>query len=309
MIDKTIQMNLFDYFLDAEQFTVKEATELVIEHREIHVNNESVRARIYEGVDQGIFKRIGRGVYQVERQLKDKLVTCLLVNGNGRDLSFIDDESIDGIITDHPYDLSKSLTGGNRKFATYELFKYQEEDFREKSRVLKDGAFCVEFLPEENEVNFEYLYQIKQMAIREGFNYFAKVPWVKGNFVANTGRKSKNVEDVMIFSKGEPRSLKLDAKKKYAEARDNNLDITGLTSQDVKELLLSRGLEVHYMRGTSGMLPKAFDFQPRSGKDKVMEAEKPIELLEEIIEYITLPYETILDQFGGSGNIAIASDN
>ena len=37
-----------------------------------------------------------------------------------------------------------------------------------------------------------------------------------------------------------------------------------------------------------------------------MEAEKPVELIEEIIEYISKPYETLLDQFAGSGNLGIA---
>ncbi|MDE8277658.1 DNA methyltransferase [Erysipelothrix rhusiopathiae] len=309
MNDKTIQMNLFDYFMDSEKFTIKEATELVKEQRNIDVNNESIRARIYEGLDSGLFSRVSRGVYKVESQFKDETISCLLINGNGRNLSSIADSSIDSIITDHPYDLTKSLTGGNRKFATYELFKYQEEDFKEKSRVLKNGAFCVEFLPEENEVNFEYLYNLKQMAIKQGFKYFAKVPWTKGDFVANTGRKSKNSEDVMIFSKGEPRALKLNAKKNYEEARINGFDITGLSSEQVKDLLQQNNLVVHYMKGTAGMLPKSFDYQPRGKKEKIMEAEKPVELLEDIIEYVTLPFEVVLDQFAGSGNLAIASAN
>lgn len=305
----TIQISLFDYFMDDENFTLKEATELVKVHKNMPVNNESIRARIYEGIDRGIFKRVARGVYKVEKQLEGKVTTCLLINGNGRDLSFIKDKSIDGIVTDHPYDLSKSLTGGNRKFAQYELFKYTEQDFKEKMRVLKDGAFCIEFLPEENEVNYQYLYEIKQMAVKNGFKYFAKVPWVKGNFVSNTGRKAHNTEDIMIFSKGEPRSLKLDAKKNIQLAIEHGIDVKGLSSYQVKEILLANGLDVCYMKGTSGMLPKAFDFQPKNSKDKVMEAEKPVELLESIIEYISLPNELLLDQFGGSGNFAIACTN
>lgn len=178
----TIQMSLFDYFMEDEQFTIPEATALVKEQKNLQVNDESIRARIYEGLELGIFKRVARGVYKVESQLEQKKATCLLINGDGRDLSFIEDNSIDGIITDHPYDLAKSLTGGNRKFATYELFKYTQKDFQEKMRVLKEGAFCVEFLPEENEVNYQYLYEIKQMAIKEGFKYFTKVPWIKGRF-------------------------------------------------------------------------------------------------------------------------------
>lgn len=221
----------------------------------------------------------------------------------------IKDNSIDGIITDHPYDLTKQLKGGNRNFATYELFRYEKRDFQEKQRVLKKGAFLVEFLPEENETNYEYLYQIKQMAKDSGFTYYAKVPWKKGDFVANTGRKSKNTEDVMIFSKGEPRSLKLDAKKNLAIARENNIDTKGKSSYEVRDELQKQGLEVYYMKGTNGMLPTTFDVQPRSKKEKVMEAEKPVELLEEIIKYVTQPYEVVLDQFAGSGNIAIACLN
>ena len=258
-MDNTIQMNLFEYFLDEEKFSIQEATRLVKDIKKMNVNNESIRARIYEGVDRGIFKKITRGVYKVTRQLKDEESTCLLINGDGRDLSMIKDHSIDGIITDHPYDLQKALTGGNRKFATFELFKYESKDFKEKQRVLKEGAFLVEFLPEESQVNYEYLYEIKKMAQDNGLKYFAKVAWVKGNFVANTGRKAKNSEDVMIFSNGEPRSLKLDAKKNLAIAKENNLEVTGKTSYEIRDMLQEHNLEVSYMKGTNGMLPTTFN--------------------------------------------------
>jgi len=308
-MENTIQMNLFQYFLDEEQFSIKEATELVNNVKNMNVNNESIRARIYEGVERGIFKKISRGVYKVTSQFEGHTNTCLLINGDGRDLSMIKDRSVDGIITDHPYDLQKALTGGNRKFATFELFRYESNDFKEKQRVLKDGASLVEFLPEESEVNFDYLYEIKKMAQENGLKYFAKVAWKKGNFVSNTGRKSKNVEDVMIFSNGEPRSLKLDAKKNLAVARENNIEVKGLSSYEVRDILQENNLDVYYMKGTAGMLPTVFDYQPKNIKDKIIEAEKPVELIEEIIEYISKPYETLLDQFAGSGNFVIACNN
>ncbi len=308
-MDNTIQMNLFEYFMDSEQFSIPDATEVVKNIKNMQVNNESIRARIYEGVEKGIFTKISRGVYKVTKQVEGKDNTCLLINGDGRDLSMIKDKSIDGIITDHPYDLQKALTGGNRKFATFELFRYEGKDFKEKQRVLKDGAFLVEFLPEESEVNYEYLYEIKKIAKENGLKYFAKVAWKKGNFVSNTGRKSKNVEDVMIFSNGEPRDLKLDAKKNLAVAKENNLDIQGKSSYEIRDILQEHNLDVHYMKGTNGMLPTVFDYQPKNSKDKLMEAEKPVELIEEIIEYISKPYETLLDQFAGSGNFVIACYN
>lgn len=307
MQDNTIQMNLFQYFLDDEQFTVKDATNLV--NSVMKVNNESIRARIYEGVEKGLFEKVSRGVYKVTSQIDGNRNDCLLINGDGRDLSMIPDNSIDGIITDHPYDLTKALTGGNRKFASYELFKYNQKDFEEKQRVLKEGAFLVEFLPEESEINYQYLFEVKDMAIKSGFKYFAKVPWKKGDFVANTGRKSKNVEDVMIFSKGEPRALKLDAKKNIEIATKNNIDIKGKTSYEIRDILIDKGFDVCYMKGTNGMLPTTFDHQPRGKNDKVMEAEKPVELLESIISYISNPFETLLDQYTGSGNFVVACLN
>ena len=51
----TIQMNLFDYFYEDESFTTKEATEVINTVKDMKVNDESVRARIYEGVERGIF--------------------------------------------------------------------------------------------------------------------------------------------------------------------------------------------------------------------------------------------------------------
>lgn len=307
---ETIQMSLFDYFLESDQFTLSEATHLVNEVRDLGVNAESIRARIYEGIDAGLFTRVARGVYRVESQLPDGArTTCLLVNGNGRDLSAIPDASIDGIVTDHPYDMGSALDGGNRRFAEYERFRYEARDMAEKERVLKPGAFCVEFLPEESAQNWRYLATVKELAEKVGLTYFAKVPWVKGSFVSNTGRKAHNTEDVVIFSKGQPRSLRPDNKRNLATAREGGVDVSGMDSAGVAAALKEAGLPVAYMRGTAGMLPASFVHQPPSRSERVHAAEKPVELLEEIVGYITLPYETVLDQFAGSGNLAVAAAN
>lgn len=251
-----------------KSFTLGEAYDEV--EKKIEVKRPSIRARIYEAIEKGILERVSKGVF--------KSKDCLLVQGDGRDLSFLPDSSIDAIITDHPYDLKKSNNGGSRHFATYDCFKYTQEDFYEKARVLRDGCFLVEFIPEENGDNWEYLTQIKQMAKNAGFIYYAKVPWKKGNFISNCGRKSKNTEDVLIFSKGQARSLRPDAKKDKADP-------------SIK----------HYMSGANGMLPSVFDFEKVDKKTTIHQAQKPAELLEAIIDYVTLPEEIILDQFAGSG--------
>lgn len=81
------------------------------------VNKESVRSRIYENLGT-VFSKIGRGVYLARES------DCIVIEGNGRDLSFLNDASIDCIITDHPWSDKKSNKGGNRNFAEYDVFEY-----------------------------------------------------------------------------------------------------------------------------------------------------------------------------------------
>lgn len=251
-------------------FTVRDAYD-----KNPNYSKETVRARIYTNLGTH-FKRLGKGLYTTIE--KD----CLLIEGDGRDLSIIEDKSIDCIITDHPWEC-KANKGGNRNFATYDTFKYTLEDFREKSRVLKDGSFLCEIIPAENEANYEYLYELKQMAKEAGFEYYAKVAWRKGTFVSNTGRKAKNTEDLMIFSKGKARNLRLDAKK--------------------TKRLGERAL----MSGTNKMLPTEFDVQPVGKNDKICQSEKPLLLIERLLDHLTMENEIVLDQFAGSGVVGEAS--
>lgn len=270
----TIMEKLINLFAKGESFDLQEI------YSEVDEKEHSIRARLNENVDV-IFERIGRGVY------KAKDDAALLINGNGRDLSYIEDKSIDLIMTDHPWSDKKSNKGGNRNFANYDTFRYEVDDFKEKARVLKDGCFLVEMLPSENANNYDYLYELKKMAEEAGFEYYAKVPWVKGTFVSNTGRNSKNSEDVMIFSKGKARGLRLDAKKNKAETGD----------------------KIHYMSGTNGMLPTEFNHQPPSKAETIQKSQKPVALFESLLEHLTFKGEVVLDQFSGSGAVGVACSN
>lgn len=213
-----------------------------------------------------------------------KYKDCILIEGDGRDLSILQDESIDCIITDHPWADPKANKGGNRNFSDYDCFEYTLEDFKEKARVLKDGCFLVEVIPNENESNFDYLYQLKKMAQEAGFLYYAKVPWQKGTFKSNTGRCVKDREDLMIFSKGKARALKWDKQRDLDE----------------------NGNPTRRMSGTNGMLPAEFSVQAVPKKEQICQSEKPSLLFEQLLEYITLENELILDQFSGSGSVGEA---
>ena len=299
----SIQISLLDYFNDCESFTLKEAEKVIKEVAALDVKIPSIRARIYEGIDKGLFTRVSKGVYKTSKNGCE----CLLINGDGRDLSMFKDNSIDAIITDHPYDLSTNK-GGNRNFAdSYSCFQYNEKDFQEKFRVLKQGAFLVEFLPEESGGNWEYLTKVKKMAKESGFLYYAKVSWIKGNQINNTGRKSSNSEDILFLSKGKARELRLDTKKNIKELIEANINPKGLSSEEIKDILINNSLPIHYMSGTNGMLPTAFIYDPPNKQERIHQAQKPKELYKAIEKYISNEFETILDQFAGSCSIGEAS--
>lgn len=271
----TLAGRIFNCFKQRESFTLNDAYQ--VNSGKPH---ETIRARIYDNL--GIrFERVAKGIYKT----LDTEETCILLEGDGRDLSMLADNSVDCIFTDHPWLDLKSNKGGTRAFAEYDCFKYTLEDFKEKARVLKDGCFLVEILPAENENNYEYLYQIKQYAKEAGFIYYSKVPWKKGTFVSNTGRKAKNTQDVMIFSKGKARNMRYDKKKS---------DITGIDC---------------YMSGCNGMLPTMFDVQPVSKNKKIHQSELPLALCEQILQYVTYEGEVVLDSFAGSGVIGEAALN
>lgn len=272
----SLAKKIFNCFKKENEFTLADAYEVNPEKPK-----ETVRARIYDNL--GIrFERIAKGVYKT---IEDVDSVCVLIEGNGRDLSMIEDESIDCIFTDHPWLDLKSNKGGTRAFAVYDCFKYTQEDFEEKARVLKNGCFLIEILPAENENNYEYLYQIKQYAKDAGFIYYSKVAWKKGTFVSNTGRKAKNTQDIMIFSKGKARCMRYDKKKS---------DIMGKQC---------------YMSGCSGMLPTMFDVQPVSRNQKIHQSELPVNLCEQILRFVTYEGEVILDSFAGSGAVGEAALN
>ena len=269
----SIVTTLLEAFKDTK-FTLKQAYEKCPEN-----NEQSVRARIYENLGTK-FNRLGKGLYI------NAEADCVLIEGEGRDLSILEDKSIDCIITDHPWLDKKANKGGNRNFAKYECFEYKLEDFKEKARVLKDGSFLVEVIPNENETNFDYLYNMKKLAQQAGFQYYCKVPWVKGTFVSNTGRCVKNREDIMIFSKGKPRALKVD-----------------------KQRGVVNGIPTRFMSGTNGMLPAEFNIQPLGKKEMICQSEKPSLLFEKLLEFITRENEIVLDQFAGSGSVGQACIN
>lgn len=231
---------------------------------------ETVRARIYTNL--GImFEKVSRGVYKCSSDNGSK---SLIIEGDGKDLSMVPDESIDAIITDHPWEDHKNLKGGSRNFINgfnNKCFSYNEKDFTEKARVLKDGHFLVEMLPEISGTNWPYLFEIMKMAERAGFKFYTQVAWKKGKTSINMGRKKRNKEMLYFFTKGEARRMR----------RCNRATIDK-------------------MSGTRSLLPAEYDFNPIPPKKRDHPVEKPLELMMNIIHQVTEVGEIVLDQFSGS---------
>ena len=207
--------------------------------------------------------------------LESDFSSAYLLNSNGRTLEEIKDNSIDCIITDHPWHDPKSNVGGNRNYIDYNTFKYTIEDFKTKYRVLKDGCYLVEFLPIETANNWEYLSKIKEMAKEAGFLYYCSLVWRKAKAgTRNTGRTTKETEQILIFSKGKAKRLS----------------------------------DLHKPYKTKKILPWEIDIRI-SKTNKNHKAEKPIELYEYLIENLTEQGDICLDQFGGSCNLIKASVN
>lgn len=232
--------------------------------------NESVRCSIYRDKKER-FRRVAKGVYLLIGQTS----ASLLIHGNGRKLDEIEDSSIASIINDHPWRNEKAHKSGNQKdFADYDTFNYTQDDFDQKARVLIDGGYLAEFLPVRSFSNREYLNKIEEMALKSGLEFYASLVWRKApEGVINTGRTTKGVEQIVIFTKGKARCLNAGGKA-YKTASILNFEI---------------------------------DIPAKKGKNKAHQAEKPIELYKYLIRYLTREQDVCLDQFGGSCNLVKAA--
>lgn len=82
-----------------------------------------------------------------------------------------------------------------------------------------------------------------------------------------------------------------------------------ISEEDLLDLVSSNNLNIPKMSGTRKMLPVEFNFDKTIKSETIHQAEKPIALIESLLDYITLKGELVLDQFGGSLNTAIACLN
>ncbi len=131
---------------------------------------------------------------------KNKQVGSILINTDGRRLDYIKTNSIDAIVSDHPWDDKKAHEGTNQKNLVegYKdvTFNYTEKDIREKYRVLKQGSYCVEILPQLSITNITWMIKILSLFIENGFEFQASVDWVKAKSCKVKIKDSNSIEVV-----------------------------------------------------------------------------------------------------------------
>ena len=182
------------------------------------IPESTVRGRLNDNVWK-LFERVGKWLYI----LKGDNWTIWLINWDARKLDDkFNNNSVDLLISDHAWLDEKSHKGWSRNFAsTYDCFKYETSDFKQKHKVLKNWGFLVEFLPEKNANNRKYLRKIEDMAEQSGLNYFAEVNITWGN--SNIWRKKKFISSAYFFTKWESRKLKIWDEKLSKMIKEGNM--------------------------------------------------------------------------------------
>lgn len=184
----------------------------------------------------------------------------------------IKDNSIDLIVTDPPYRVSKRGNPGNsggmlRKtlFSQGKVFENNdispEEYIPEFYRILKEGSHCYIM------TNHRNLKHMLNTATEYGFKFIKSLIWDKGNKIMGQYYMSQ-FEYILFFRKGKG--------KKINDCGTS--DILRVPNRKTKDCM---GNNIH-------------------------DTEKPVELMKILIKNSTKEGEMVLDPFGGIGTVAAA---
>ena len=250
---------------------LKERKSLVEIYSNFEDEKEStIRGRLNENVGR-CFERIGRGIYIATFGE----IQAVIINGDSREeLKKIEDESIDQIIMDFPYNiLDKQMqTGTTRKRNLRKGWLFQTEDldeeyYSELLRILKPGGHMFSFMPASASDTHEYLENQIKIAKKCGWTYNRQWVWDKKHMGMGYRGRARH-ELIYFFSKG-------------------------------KRRLFGKG---HPMRAT----PDVLCYPREHYLVRKHETQKPIDLIARLVEFGSEPGEIVLDPFAGSLSLAAA---
>ena len=189
--------------------------------------------------------------------------------------SELEDESVDLIVADPPYNLGKNYGNNhdNKEFTEY--ISFTRKWLSESKRVLKSTGAIYTFMG----VRFiSYLYDILDKEL--GFHFNGWIVWHYTQGMGKTKGFSPRHDDILFFTKSEDFTFNLDAiriPQKYYRQRNN---MRGANPGDVWEFS-----HVHYSNPNRQNHP----------------TQKPEGLIERIVLASSNANDVVLDPFAGSG--------
>lgn len=193
-----------------------------------------------------------------------------LLNGNSKILmNSVKDESIDLVLTDPPYNISK------------------KSDFKAMNRNGLDFG--------EWDGNFDQVGYLKDLAtkIKKGghlilFNAIENF----GKIIHELNKYNMIFKDVIVWEKTNP----------MPRNRDRRL----ICSTELAVLLTKKGSKWTFNRTDEKYNKNVFTYPIVSGKKRVHTTQKPVKLMKDLIEIFTNEHDTVLDPFMGSGSTGVA---
>jgi len=190
---------------------------------------ETVRARLYEAMEQGRIIRIARGVYFA----RSGSAQLLLIEGDAWEvMPKLEEGSIDALITDPPFDMGTkkwvgkgttrphAFMGGER---TYQQRDIDREWLAQAFRILKKskewntlskerkagghfprgGGACAIFVPSLNRSTYPHIRELIELAESVGFVFYGSVTWDKGVMGMGYHCGRDQVMEILLFTAGE----------------------------------------------------------------------------------------------------------
>ncbi len=191
-------------------------------------------------------------------------------------LKKIDDGSVDLIIADPPYNLSKDYIGTSDSMEFKEFMKFTTAWLTESKRVLKDNGVIYVFMGMRM---ISYVFEIMERELKLTFQN-----WITWHYTQGVGKKkgwSSRHDDILMFSKGEKPTFNLDKiriPQKYYRSINN---MRGANPGNVWNFS-----HVHYSQ---------------KNRAKQHPTQKPEGVIERMILASSNEGDTVLDPFSGSG--------
>lgn len=192
------------------------------------------------------------------------------------ELKKLEDESVNLIVTDPPYNLNKDYGKGNDSFEFEEYLEFSRNWLKECKRVLKKDGTIYIFMGMKY---ISYIYSILEQEL--GFTFNSWITWYYTQGVGKTKGFSPRHDDILMFTKHP---------KKFTF----NLDSIRVPQKYYRS--------VNNMRGANpGNVWEFSHMHYCNAKRQAHPTQKPEALYERMILASSNESDIVLDPFGGSG--------